>query len=884
MRLLLIISLLTTSIISFAHRGEFLAINNVEITETEKTFIYSFHVENINMMEVRDIKIEFVINSKSVFQKYYPVLTNDAKFYKEHFEIPKIHLNPEDDFVQIEITEIFGKKDDWGGWDSPNMLKQVNTLASEFYVEAPWRMKKTDDAGNEKDIPLHFFLHDADLVVGFTIKIDYINIRLKNASSGTFGPVLTYDNIPDADYRNMFSCLSQADATMSIKGFDINAFSPASNKTIVFDAESDWLDEYVSVDDTYWFFTFNIPASELAGMEDVVDVTIEIGYANLTITDETFGVRIFRSDEDLPEQMHYYRGDTHLHSMYTQNDAEIGLPLCATKEAAKLIGLDWITTTDHTSDFDNYGDGNIQNNWARIQAESAQLNSDDPSLIYIPGQEVAANNNEGKLVHMLAYPNYNDPFGLPFLGDGDGDISSTGVTVDNALSQLHGIDGFAFSAHPYATEDKLPLVPVDGGIWNLGHNGFAVNGDNFPETGGNIICNDPNAASDILSPQNDKLVKDGLKGSQIWNHRGALTISGTSGDEFDAWGVNGGINPLSQADTASFSFHFQKFRQGQEIVNFINQTGLSLKNQDSTYKNWKMYYSAGADAHGSFNFSNTGNFAGFGSIDDNAVGKLSTLVYCPNGMGANGEEVLKGMYNGRMSLSDGPILTMGISDDGNDGTNEIYMGDDEVVNTLTLDNYFLNFNYTTTAEYGDVTKFTLVVGTETGEVRKNLTLTNLSGDQQISYDLTDVLDSLLGAGNTPLDEYIYVRAELQTFRDFSANTNVFRTDHSYYYSFTNPIWIKFSEVDLVDVNDLALEVFPNPFLDDFTLRVKNPGQNDVVVNLYNDLGQLILTESHHVDEYKDIQYSATELGISTGVYTFRATVGEQSVSLKVVHN
>ena len=57
--------------------------------------------------------------------------------------------------------------------------------------------------------------------------------------------------------------------------------------------------------------------------------------------------------------------------MFTQNEAEVGLPLCGTKEAGQLIGLDWITTTDHTSDFDNYGDGNINTNWDRIKAEAA---------------------------------------------------------------------------------------------------------------------------------------------------------------------------------------------------------------------------------------------------------------------------------------------------------------------------------------------------------------------------------------------------------------------------------------------------------------------------------------------------------------------------------
>ena len=883
MRSATVVLLIFYSFISFAHRGDFLAINEVQIKETKKSFIYDFKVENINMVEVRDIKIEIVINRKSVFQKYYPVLKADFKFFNESFEIPKSRVNPERDYVQIEITEIFGKKDDWGGWDSPNMLRQVNTLASEFYVDAPWRMKKTYNDGTQRGIPIHFFLHDADKVIGFDIKIDYINIQVKNASGTNFSNVLHYENIPDADYRNMFTCKSISDPGISVKEFDINSFNPASDKTIVFDAESDFLDEYVSIDDTYWYFTFNIPAYELVGMDDVVDVKVQISYANLTIIDENFGVRIFRSDDDLPKIQDYYRGDTHLHSMYTQNDAEIGLPLCSTKEAAKLIGLDWITTTDHTSDFDNYGDGNIHNNWDRIQIEVGHLNSQDPSMIYIAGQEVAANNHEDKLIHMLAYPSEADPFSLPFLGDGDGDIYETSVSVDNALNQLHSVDGFAFAAHPYATEDKLPLVPVDGGIWNLGHPGFAVNGDNFPKTGGGLICNDPSASSDILTTEAGKLIKDALKGSQIWNHRASLSVGGTSGDELDAWGVQGGITPLSQADTTSYGFHLKKFRQGQEIVNYINQLGLALKNQDSTYKNWKMFFSGGSDAHGSFNFSNTGNFAGFGGIDDNAVGKINTLVYCPEGPGDNGTNILKGLREGNITMSDGPILTLGISDDGNNYSNEIIMGQDTIVNLLKLDDYYLNFNYTTTQEFGAVSYVKFIVGTQNGEQVMNLSLDSLNGNQIISYKLSEILDSILGIGNTPELEYFYLRAEMQTYKDYTANSNIYMTDFGLYHSVSNPIWIKLKEIKEITATDFELQVYPNPLFDpNFNLVIFHPGINNVTINIYNDIAQLIFSKMFYVEEKRTIPLKELNLTLAKGVYTIQGLTELESTWLKFV--
>lgn len=881
MKFLFTISLLILSNYLFAHRGNFLAITNVEITESKDSYTYEFDIENINLVELSNIKVEFVINRKSVYQRYYPTIPATVKYVHDKFIIPKTQLNPEVDKVQIEITELFSTKDDWGGWDSPNITRQVNTLYSEFYVDAPWRMKKTDDQGNTNDIPVHFFLHDADLVTGFTLKLDYVNIQIKNASASTFGPVLTYNTIPDADYRAMFSCMSQGDANMSIKQFDINSFSANSSNTMFFDAESDFLDQYVSVNNKYYFFTFNIPASELQGMEDIIDIKVTVSYANLTVSDDNFGLRVFRTNESIPSISNWYRGDTHLHSMYTQNSAEIGLPLCATKRAAQFIGLDWITTTDHTTDFDNYGDQNIYHNWTILQNEASALNQQDGSMVYIPAQEVSVNNAQNKIVHMLAYGNPDNPMGLPFLGDGGGDVSSTNVSIDNVLDALVAIDGFSYAAHPYATASKLPTVPVNGGIWNVNLNTFPPNGSNFPETGGNIICNDLSSPSDALSTQSDKLVKDALKGSQIWNHRATLTVSGTSGDELDAFDIDNNGTPLAQADTTSTSFHLKKLRQGQEIVNAINVTGLSLKNSNPNFQNWKMFISAGADAHGSFNYSNTGNFAGFGGIDNNAVGKFSTVAYCPQGMGTHGENVLHAMYNGHTTLSDGPILVMGISDDGNNTSNEILMGDDTTLNLSTINDYYVNFNYSTTPEFGNFTKFTIVLGTENGEYRKNFSLPDSNGTHNLSFQLTALLDSLIGSGNYSNDTYYYMRAEIQTFRDYSTQSNIYRTNFDYYHSLTNNVWFKISNIH-ANVTELSLASYPNPFTDEFTLIIKNPGQNDIKINIYNEIGQLVRSEIRYVDYQSEVKYNFKEMGIAKGIYTVRATVDNSSAILKLV--
>jgi hypothetical protein len=856
-----------------AHRGDYIAITDVQISETRETYIYSFKIENIKGLAYTNVRIDFWINLKSVFFKNYDSITARDRFTQDRFVIPKKLLNFNEDLVNIEVTQIFGRKNDWGGWENDRHQengRQTNTLFSEFYVDAPWRMKKNDENGILNSIPLHFFLHDGDKVTGTKPQIDEIDIQIKNASSSSFGPSIKFNTLTDVEFKNLFDCTSQTDNDLSIKAFDLNGFKKSANTTIDFDLQSDFFNDYVEVNATYWYFNFNIPPDRLAGFEDVIDVRVTINYGNLTFTDDIVGMRIFRSDEAIPKLPNFYRGDTHLHSMYTQNDAEIGLPLCATKTAAKHIGLDWITTTDHTSDFDNYG-SNVANNWLRIQTEVQQLNSEDPTMIYIAGQEVALKNQQDKLVHMLAYPNSNNPYNFPFIGDGDGDLITTSVTVNSALAQLYSVNGFAYAAHPFATSDILPTIPVNGGIWNLGSDQFYGNGASFPRVGGPIICNDFSVPSDVFSTETNTFVKDGLKGAQIWNVRNTLE---STGDELDPWDVDGGGNGFVESDTASYSNHIKKFRQGLEIINHINQLGLSLKNQDSSYRNWKMYMSSGSDAHGSFNSSNTDDFGGLGTITDNAVGKLNTLVYCPNGMGGNGSGILNALYLGRNVLSDGPILTMGVSVDGDNSSNEILLGDDAIVNSSESADYYLNFDYVTNAEFGDVTKIRFILGTESGEIGLDInTGWAITGSEHQSIALNTLLQEVFSGGIVPQKEYFYIRAEMETLRDLTGQESIYRKNYELHNAFTNPIWIKYDEIK-PSVSNLTLTSRPNPFTEGFYLLIQTAQSENVNIAIYDDLGKLVFLNEQYVVLNKEVYFDAQRLGLAIGTYVIKVTTTE----------
>jgi hypothetical protein len=841
MKTLIIFTLLISSNL-FAHRGEFVSIENVIIHSKGDQVIFNFDLENIKAIELTDIVIALVVNDIHQVSIDIAKISKKQLFSSFQFSELDAGIDLEIDKIQIEIIKLFGRKKDWGGWDNPVATRQVNTLFSEFYADAPWRMKKTDSIGNIVGIPVHCFLHDADLDPIQDVNIDNINIQLKNASDASFGPVLTYDALNSVDFEALFSCLSPDDSDLDIREFSFASFTPTTSKTFDFDIDSDIFGDFLSVSEKYWYFTFTIPASDLVGMNDIIDILVTIEYTNLTFSDDKIGLRVFRTAEDMPSMNNYYRGDTHLHSMYTQSEAEIGLPMCATKEAAFLSGQDWITTTDHTSDFDNYG--------TSIQAT-------DSSMLYITGLEVSLNNSDSKLVHMLAYPNPAQPFAMPYLSDGNGDLIGTSATIDNVLDSMATFNGFAYMAHPFATSDELPAIPVNGGIWNYGHADFPINASTFPIDGGVIICNDLTLPSDVLSSNSSELVKNGIKGGQIWNARYNLIATG---DQLDPWDVQGGTTPFSQMDTTSQEFHFRRFSQGQEVVNHINQLGLQMKNNDLSATNWKLYYAAGTDAHGSFNNSNTDDFAGAGKITNNAVGKLSTVAYCPNGMGSNGENVLVALRDGNTTLSDGPILTIGISKDGPNSSNEVLMGEDAVLGSLSPASIHLNMNYTTTPEFGDITGIEIYLGTELGETKYPLAITSTTGSNSMSYQMDVLLDSILGIGNTPLNEYMYVRAELTSEVDYTGFEAEYRTTYDIFHSVSNPIWFRYEyNTSIEETNANNFYIYPNPVK--ALIHIAFEEKTDYRVEIRDQIGRIVITQVER-EQIATINLSA----LASGVY------------------
>ncbi len=712
--------------------------------------------------------------------------------------------------------------------------KQGNTLNAEIFADTPYRIKKTDEQGNLKPIPIHIFAHDAD-AEGFSILLMSIDISIKNADDTSFGSPILFNDFSLLQFNSLIVQKSLSNSDLDIKDFESSMYQQSANHTIEFKETNYYISgtEYVDIDSKYWYFTILIPEEKLQGFDDNIDIKV---YFNIdwSVDDET-ELRVFRTDYDIPKIENWYRGDVHYHALFTQNSAEIGLPLEATKLVAKEVGLDWITTTDHSCDFDNYG-VSTNSNWTLLQSQIQNLNNEDGSFVFIPAMEMSVNNSEGKIIHALTYPSENSVFSLPYLGDGGGDLSSTTVTSIKLLDTLSNYGGFCYMAHPFAEGDEISFA-VDGSVWNLNDAGFPENGEAH-QSAGTVICNNTLNPSDIFSYNANELFKSNLVGGQIWNLRNTMV---TSDQNYNPWNVQCDTNiaPFSELAETETANHIFRLNQNFDVTNFLWTKGLIEKNNNLALQNWKFFISAGSDAHGSFNYSNTDLAYGIGDISDNAIGKLSTLIYSENGMGSNGENILKAMKNGTTILSSGPIVNFGISKAPNNTLPEILIGSDTVLNYLELSDYNLIVNSQTSNIFGNIESVNLIIVTENNTFQ--YPLNNAQGVN--SYNIETVLTDIFGNNDIPVDKYFMMRIELKTIKNYGSLASVYNKNSENFRSFTNPIWVKFNSLNSLTENmETEINIYPNPANSILNIRVNANlvGKTCVIIDV---LGNVLLTEN-----------------------------------------
>ncbi len=744
--------------------------------------------------------------------------------------------------------------------------RQANTVGSELIADAPYRMKKLNDDGHLNGIPIHFYIHDSECF-GCNNELENIKVKIKNAVDHNFGSVISFNSMTDSAFNSLISCRSVYNSNFDIMDFNASGYSKDGSSTIKFTSDHDIFGtRYVDITHRNWWFTLTIPEDKLIGFNDIID--IEVSFSLNLEVDQQIYLRVFRYNDEIPKINGWYRGDTHYHSFFTQNTAENGLPMSGTKVAAKVVGLDWITLTDHSCDYDNYGT-DMYSNWAQLGNDIQAINNEDSLFLFLRAIEMSVKNSEGKVVHALSYPSPDSPFGVPYLGDGGGDLSATNVSLAGLLDSLDHYNGFLYAAHPFAEKDGLSIV-INGGLWNVGDTSFPQNDQLLP-SGGNVKCNNIEESSDVFSDIQNQVFKSSLAGGEIWNLRNTVSTDDEPDNPYNA--LYSSATPFAIINPFLNEHHIARFTQNLDVMNFFWRKALKIKNIYNNTSNWKLFMSAGSDAHGSFNYSNTDQTMGvYGSVNDNAIGRLSTLVYCPEGMGHNGSNILKSLKNGVSVLSDGPLIVMGISTDANDQNMEIHIGDDTVLTDAKIATSKLIVNVQTTPEYGTLSNIFLTGITEDSIYYYNMPV--VAGIQ--TFNLKQVLESLFG--QIPVSKYFMIKATLLTYKDYGSLADLYKKSNENFHGFTNPIWIKqISTIEISENNDTRFNVYPNPANDKLYIQTGSSVNSTFKIKIMEITGKTVY-EKLTTDNFVDVS------SIPEGFYLMNIISGNNSVTKKIVIN
>ena len=451
-----------------------------------------------------------------------------------------------------------------------------NTYAKDFMADAPWRVKGTTTV-----IPVGFFINDSN--VNDLPNLDSVEIYLLR------------DGREERIYRHEFGGLSLRQSFWEWVATEFEGAENAKRNGKPITAEHldvdtgdvIELEAWIRGRDDWWqggAFTFSRR----------LRVHVENSFP--------------RPDAD------WMYGDTHYHTQYTTNPYEYGGGLETLKLALKALDLDWVTITDHASDYSDW-DLNEQR-WNELKTW-VEKNNNVSGLPFVIGEEITCQARTGTgsdQIHLLVYN--NDKF---ISGRIDG-LNNARLSLSSRLDALNP-DGLAFSAHPMDSTDVMFV------------------GDIVPWSDANI---------------GTALSYNSYYGLEVWNTRKTMESSGGSLDHINPFTsrTGGWERQLSESDRGNH------FLPNLEIG--IQKWVELLESHLNPIR--KIVIEAGSDAHGDLNyFSRLAFNLTRLRTNDNAIGKARTLVYAP---GHSKDSVLEGLKNGNAIITDGPVVLIGIDKNG----------------------------------------------------------------------------------------------------------------------------------------------------------------------------------------------------------------------------
>jgi hypothetical protein len=360
---------------------------------------------------------------------------------------------------------------------------------------------------------------------------------------------------------------------------------------------------------------------------------------------------------------HWFYGDTHYHSSYTNDVKEFGGPISETRDAALSIGLDWLVVTDHSCDLDEADDDpQGSTRWARLGETLSTSGVSDDRFRFLLGEEITLRGGEGeRYVHMLACGGMQEMVEGGFLPEGEGGFVTRlfQQTIEELLEKAIKDGGY----HPHTAKRLFgPVHSFDEVLRALPDSTLAFAAHPYSIAQPPFIDCDW-AEEDLAHPR--------LTGHEFWNGRSRRRAMLTD-DPFSKPGWTD-RRKLGKNDRSRLRKLQEKvdrkwdaaLRSG--VDEWLSGVSLPLR---------RPVFVAGSDAHGSFNYS-----VGWGwdyqtqlLCNDNALGTVRTAIHLPGHTTSSVPEtsdILAALRKGSCVVTDGPLIEISLRH----GGDTAYMGD-----------------------------------------------------------------------------------------------------------------------------------------------------------------------------------------------------------------
>jgi hypothetical protein len=622
--------------------------------------------------------------------------------------------------------------------DDPKL--QANTVAMDVLADAPYCLRKQMD-GTFPDLPVLILVKDIP-DHGVTIR-ERPRLRYRKDGKSTTLPATLIKNI--RDYQG--KALKDEDFPLRLRPVSGPAGSGLGETPW-------WCLLYIDAEKVYQNASIYLARGAYGGYAEVsfLELEVEIGYQNWIAHSSKTVLRTMFVDS-LPQFEDWYYGDTHYHSIYTENPAEFGGPLVPTLEAARAVGLNWFFLTDHSWDFTwdkNMRPLSPEEKWVKFLGWTPTVSASPAgrrdSVLIVPAEEITirtiladqphpyTSESNGLALHMLSFE--AGPRGLVqdhyFIGE---------FTLLETLAKLAEAST-SFQARPAV----FAAHPASGGYsWG---------------------------SEDCEQIRNSPF----FCGLQVFNERvtGERTVFGADVHEYNLFSQN-----------PPFKEPYMELGKG---LNLWRDKFLlpAVENYAQNKQLIPFSILGGSDAHMDFNFALRPNpiFVSF-MFTDNAFGKVRTLAYIPGFKNTSSyaeqkELLVRALRRGCCVVTDGPVVIPTLAIRHKDSTvTRLVCGVTQDENSFF---YSLQEGDSFTLEYQ------LEVPEESRGVKTEIRLFYPQKRDKYLFEAKDTID--ITQGRISLDSKVQSAREFLKAIYFRIECNTVAEDNKKIgYCCTNPIWI-----------------------------------------------------------------------------------------------